>query len=310
MSTNLRLGNLLAILFAGCGLIACTSTAATPSGTGGSTGAGGSGTGTGGSGTGSGGNTGSGGAAGYALSSGVLCFPPAASGLITNFTYAPGEAGTTPTDQVHFGDDATTLSGGEFIYPAGTTAMYPLTSSVLNSNWHITGTVGDFSGFGFFFETVLAGTTTTTACNHVDATGFKGISFDISGTVMGSSLTFEVDTLKDTIAASWLNTHLATGQTAVDPSTPGDCIPAASATNQYNQSDCTPATKAIAIGSTPTTVTVLWTDFTTGKPQASVTASDIIGIRWVLPTPASPGTAAATTYPLDLTVDNISFIPQ
>ena len=49
---------------------------------------------------------------------------------------------------------------------------------------------------------------------------------------------------------------------------------------------------------------------TTGKPDASPKATDIVGIRWVLPTPAGAGTATPTTYPVDITVDNIAFIPQ
>lgn len=305
MSTNLRVGNLLGILFVGCGLVACTTQAANPTGTGGS-GAGTSGTGTGGGG---GGTTGSGtaGAGGntYATSAGVPCLAPQASGLITDFTYAPGDAAAPTMDQVHFGDDATNLSGGEFIYPnASSTSAYVLVSDVTGSNWHIHGTVGDYSGFGFYLEAPIAGV--TTACTHVDASAFKGISFTISGTVQGSSLTFEVDTLKDTIAPSWLNAHAGTAL-ATDP---GECVPGPTVTSQYNQSDCTEPTKAITVGATAATVTVLWSDFTTGKPEAAVVPSDIVGIRWVLPTPAGVTTASVVTYPLDITVDNITFIPN
>lgn len=299
MNTNLRTGMVsLAVLFVGGGLAACTSQAVTPSGTGGTTGGG-----TGGTTTGTGGSvtTGTGGAGGgYPVSEGVACLPPAASGLITDFTYVPGDAAVPVTDQVHFGDDSTSLSGGEFVYPnanATPVPMYPLTSLVTANNWHITGTVGDYSGFGFFFD----------SCNHIDATGFKGISFTISGTVMGSSLTFEVDTLTDTIKPAWLSAHGGTPG-ATDP---GACDPGGTAsTTQYSQSVCTEPTKAIPVSSSPTTVMVLWSDFTTGKPDASPKPADIVGIRWVLPTPAGAGTASPTTYPLDITVDNIAFIPQ
>ncbi|HTB61800.1 MAG TPA: hypothetical protein VLC06_28265 [Polyangia bacterium] len=291
----------LAVLLLGGGLVACTSQAASPTGTGGS------GSGTGGTTPGSGGSssTGTGGAGGgYPASPGVACLPPAASGLITDFTYMPGDAATPVTDQVAFGDDSTTLSGGEFVYPnAASTppSLYPLTSVVTASNWHITGPVGDYSGFGFFFQNGSGG------CNRVDATGFKGISFTISGTVMGQSLTFEVDTLNDTIKPAWLSAHGGT-PAATDP---GACDPGGNAsTTQYSQTVCTEPTKAIPVGSTPATVSVLWTDFTTGKPETGPVPTDIVGIRWVLPTPSSPGTASAVTYPLDLTVDNIAFIPQ
>jgi hypothetical protein len=175
--------------------------------------------------------------------------------------------------------------------------MYPLTSLVTAGNWHITGTVGDYSGFGFFFD----------SCNHVDATGFKGISFTISGTVMGGSVTFEVDTLTDTIKPAWLSAHGGTPG-ATDP---GACDPGGTATTtQYSQSVCTEPTKVVTVGSTPMTVNVLWTDFTTGKPDGGPKPADIVGIRWVLPTPTGAGTTSAVTYPLDITVDNIAFIPQ
>ena len=300
MNTNLRNGMLsLAVLLVGGGLVACTTQAASPTGTGGT------GTGTGGTTPGSGGSSSTGtggGGGGYPVSQGVPCLPPAASGLITDFTYTPGDAAAPVTTQVAFGDYTTTLSGGEFVYPDPTTTnMYPITSLVTAGNWHLTGTIGDFSGFGFFFQTSSGG------CNRIDATGFKGMSFTISGTVMNDSVTFEVDTLNDTIKPAWLNAH---GGSAMDTD-PGACDPGGTAsTTQYSQSVCTEPTKAIPVGSTPATVSVLWTDFTTGKPETGPVPTDIVGIRWVLPTPSSPGTASAVTYPLDLTVDNIAFIPQ
>ncbi len=301
MSTNLRVENLLGILFVGCGLLACTTQAA-PTGTGGS-GAGTSGSGTGGGGGGTTGTAGAGGGA-YAASDGVLCLPPAATGLITNFTYAPADGATPVTDQVAFGDNTTTLSGGEFVYPnASSTSAYKLVSDVTGSNWHITAPamVGDYSGFGFFFQSGSAG------CNHINATGFKGISFTISGTVQGGSLTFEVDTLNDTIKPAWLTAHAGTPG-ATDP---GACDPGGTAaTTQYTQTVCVEPTTAITVGSTPTTVNVLWSQFTNGKTDPSPVPTDIVGIRWVLPVPAQIGTATVVTYPLDITVDNITFIPN
>jgi hypothetical protein len=298
MHTNLRIGVIsLAVLFVGGGLGACTTQAANTAGTGGS------GAGTGGSGSGTGGATGSGGSAGgYAVNPGVNCLPPAASGLITDFTYVPGDAAVPVTDQVSFGDYTTTLTGGEFYYPNSTsTSAYQIASNVTNNNWHLTGPVGDYSGFGFFFQAGSAG------CNRINATGFKGISFTISGTVQGGSLTFEVDTLNDTIKPDWLNAHGGTAA-ATDP---GACDPGGTATTtQYSQTVCTEPTKAITVGATPATVTVLWSDFTNGKTDPGPVATDIVGIRWVLPTPAGVGTSSVVTYPLDITVDNIAFVAQ
>ncbi len=114
--------------------------------------------------------------------------------------------------------------------------------------------------------------------------------------------------MNDTIRPAWLSAH---GGTTAQPPTRAPAIRAGTATTtQYSQTVCAEPTKAVPVGSTPTPVTVLWSDFTTGKPNASPIPADIVGIRWVLPTPAGAGTATPTTYPLDITVDNIAFIPQ
>lgn len=284
MKTYLRVGTSaqsLALFLATCGLVACTTQEAKPDG-------------------GSGGNGGgTGGAAGAGQGNdGVACLPPAASGVITDFTYVPADGGAPVTDQVGFGDYTTTLSGGEFFYPnAMSTSTYKLMSDVTGGNWHLSGTVGDYSGMGLFFAN----------CSRVDASAFKGISFTVSGTVMGGALTLQVATVADQIAASWLMSHGETGAKETDP---GRCNPVATAVNQYAQTDCAPPVKTITVTATPTPVTVLWSDFTGGKPQASVTASDIIGIRWILPVPAGVGTASVVTYPLDLVIDNLAFVPK
>src|SRR5450432_3204452 len=139
MSTNLRLGNLLGVLFVGCGLVACTTQAANPTGTGGSgAGTSGSGVGTGGTTVSGGGTTGSGGAGGgaYATSQGTACLKPDPSGVITNFTYSPGDAAAPDMTQVSWGTYGTTLSGGESAYAnSGAT----LTSNVTGSDWHLMG---------------------------------------------------------------------------------------------------------------------------------------------------------------------------
>lgn len=288
MNTNLRTGILsLAVLLVGGGLVACTSQAVTPGGTGGS------GVATGGSG--GTGTTGTGGSAGgYVTSDGVLC-PLPAKPLITDFTYV---ADGGMMDQVHFGDDSTTFSGSEFVYPtAAAGSAYPLTSNVTGGSWHMTGTLGDYSGFGLSFDN----------CSRVDASAYKGISFTISGSVpMGNMITIGMATLNDRIAASWLMSH---GNTTAAVGDPGRCIPT-SGTNQYSQTTCADPTKTVPVTSTPTTISILWGDFTGGKPEAGVTPGDITTIYGFFPPPAGAGTTTPTTYAVDITIDNLSFIAQ
>jgi hypothetical protein len=293
MNTNLRTGMLsLAVLLVGGGLVACTSQAVS-TGTGGSVGS----TGTGGS-TSSGGSTGSGGTAGgYATNSGVLC-PTPAQALITSFTYSPGEAGTNPTDSVHFGDDSTTFSGSEYVYP--TSGDWVITSDVTNSSWHITGTVGTYSGFGLSFD----------SCSRLDASAYSGISFTLGGTVgaagtAANTITMGIGTLPDTIAASWLDTHGVDGGTGTVP--PGACVPT-SGTNQYSQTTCADPTEVIAVPATPALQSLTWASFTGGKPMP-VVPSDILTVYWFFPPPAGAGTATPTTYAVDITIDNLAFTP-
>ena len=156
--------------------------------------------------------------------------------------------------------------------------MYPLTSVVTASNWHITGTVGDYSGFGFFFQT------SASACSRIDATGYKGITVhhlrDGDGPVGHGR-------------GRYLERHhqadLARWPTVARPCrpTPAPAIRAARRrrrSTRRRRASSRPRWSRSA--PPPTPVTVLWSDFTTGKPDASPKPTDIVGIRWVLPTPA------------------------
>jgi hypothetical protein len=233
------------------------------------------------------GDAGDAGGSGFPTSDGVLC-PRPAQALITDFTYVPGSPGTPAA--VHFGD-GTTLSGTEYVYPDS--GAWLVTSDVTGNNWHITGNVGDYSGFGIVFDN----------CSRLDASAYRGISFTISGSVpQGSFVTMGVSTLNDTLAASWLNAH---GDQSVGP---GRCIPTAG-TNRYTQSSCLDPTTIVPITSLPILQTILWSDFTGGRPEAAVTASDILAIYWYFPAPAGAGTAAPTSYVADIVLDNLAFVP-
>ena len=213
---------------------------------------------------------------------GTLC-PLPASSLLTDFTYAAIDGGTSASE-VHFGSSGS-LTGGEYVYPTDAGA---LTSDVSDSNWHISGTVDNYSGLGLYFD----------GCNRVDASKYKGISFTISGSMGDNQLTLNVGTLNDTLAAGWLNTH---GGNSSDP---GRCIPT-SGDGQYSQQGCSDPTTKITVTSTPTVVSVLWSDFTGGSPDTSVkTPAEITHISWTLPWAGS-----GTSYPVDLVIDDISFIP-
>src|SRR5881394_266749 len=110
MTTKHRVGNLVAVVFLGCGLMACTTQEAKSDGSAGRGGSGGSGgRATGGSGGGGGSTTAAAcGTGPFAPTAGTPCMPP--DQMLTNFTYDPDSGAT---DQTRFGVYGTTLSGGE-----------------------------------------------------------------------------------------------------------------------------------------------------------------------------------------------------
>jgi hypothetical protein len=133
----------------------------------------------------------------------------------------------------------------------------------------------------------------------VDASKYKGISFKISGSLgTNSPLTLGVATLNDSIAPAWINLHNG------NSTSPGRCIPT-SGSGQYSQQGCSPPSAPITVTDTPTVVKVLWSDFTGGSPEVSVvTPSEITSIAWTI-----PWTSGGTPYPIDLVIDDLSFIP-
>ena len=284
MNTILRFENISRSLLVLCltgGLVACTTQAASPGGTGGSTSP---------AGTGGGGSAGS---TGAETGLGTLCPPP--QQIITSFTYTPSDAGTTDTTAVRFGS-AGTLQGGESFYP-GAGSTFPLTSNVTQNNWHISGTVGDYSGFALYFDSG------SSPCDRVDASAFKGISVTISGSVpRGNAITFGVGTVKDTPSGTWMMGP--GGKTTAKATDVGSCTPTSG--NQNYHPGCGDPTAQIPVTTgSPVSQTVTWADLTGGTPVASPDPSGITSIYWFFPWTGSTD----TSYDVDITIDDLAFIP-
>jgi hypothetical protein len=262
-------------------------------------GTGGTGTATGGSGN-AAGSVATGGSSGGTAPMGTAC-PKAMNALLSDFSMLDGGGG----DPSAWGDFTTTFSGTTFVYPNGT-ATYPLTADFSGENWHITGTVGDYSGFGLVFS--LQGTPSG-GCNLVDASTFSGISFSIKGSVpitgaLADTVQLIVATAADDPASAWLNAHKMAG--AEDkPDSFGTCMPVS---NQYDGT-CSSPTYTVPVTATATTINVKWSDLKGGKPMASPDPAKITSIAWVIPTPAGLGGASLMTYKVDLTIDDLKFLP-
>lgn len=190
-------------------------------------------------------------------------------------------------------------AGGTFIYPASAQVpapAFPITSDASKGDFHVSGEIGDYSGFGLYFDN----------CYKIDASAYKGIQFTIQGSVpMGNSMTLRVGTAADEVAASWLNAHKATATTADTPPNFGRCMPASS---QYDGT-CEAPAKTIPVTATATTIFVPWAELVGGKPEATVNPSELTSIAWAFPAPTGAGTASPTTYMADVTIDDLQFVP-
>lgn len=242
---------------------------------------------------------GGGGAGAYAndatFGTGSVC-PAPASALITDFTYVPPatDAGEPNTTGVAFGDFTTAFSGSTFVYPnAGT---YAVSSDVTDDNWHMSGSLGDYSGFGVTFN-----------CSRFDASAYAGIAFTIQGSVpLGNTVTLSVGTAENQITHLWLNMY---GMPLPNPPAApnsGRCVPAS--LNQYDGS-CGSPTFTVPVTVEPTEIEVTWAQLTGGRPAAAVNPSEITGIAWNFPPPGGAGTNNPTPYDVDLIIDNLRFLP-
>jgi hypothetical protein len=235
------------------------------------------------------------------FATGARC-PAITQALLTDFAYAGAAIADAGSDAavvaapnpagVSFGDFTNTLSGSTFVYPND--GAYAVHSDVTGSNWHMTGSLGNYSGFGVVFV----------GCTFLDASMYQGISFTVQGSVpMGTnSLTFSVGTAADEISHVWLNAVAMPSPPA--PINAGRCIPAAT---QYDGT-CTAPSHAVPVTAQRTTVRVLWADLAAGRPSASVDPKEITNLAWAFPAPAGAGTANPTTYDVDLTIDDLQFI--
>jgi hypothetical protein len=118
-----------------------------------------------------------------------------------------------------------------------------------------------------------------------------------TGTIPANTLYLSVNTAADTISTAWYAKY--TVPPATYSATFGTCNPPGS--NQYD-STCTAPSKAIAVTTTPTPVTMMWADLTGGKPSPSVTPSELTGISFYF-------SWSSGSYPVDITIDDLSFIP-
>jgi hypothetical protein len=225
--------------------------------------------------------------------------PTPEQALITDFTPPGGvrDAGVdagVPVPGATFGSFPVTLSGGTFTYPSEPGNPYNVNSDIGTGEWHLSGSIGTYSGFGLYFQ----------GCNRIDASEYLGLSFSIRGNVeMGGSFTLSVGTSSNDISFLWLNSQPIPPNPLSEPNS-GRCIPAM---NQYDGT-CASPSFSVPVTETETTIAVRWADLAGGAPSASVDPVEITSIAWNFAAPSGAGTPNPTPYGVDVYLDNLSFI--
>jgi len=165
-------------------------------------------------------------------------------------------------------DDGGSLYGGAYAYPDG------VASNTSEHDLHVTGTVDDFGGFGFWFG----------SC--VDASSYDGLEFELGGDpgVAGDVL-------------------LVIGTRENDPRPPvtdlGTCTPT---DPQAPYADCLPAAAPIIVPENPELVRVPFSDLSEGVPHPDVDPSQITSITFWL-----AWSEEFEPYDVDLRLDEVSF---
>jgi hypothetical protein len=183
------------------------------------------------------------------------------------------------------------VAGGTFAYPSCNAfppePANPLFQDFASSSWHITGTVGTYSGFGLWWEVATedSGAFQGYGTGVLDLSAFAGIQFDVSGDPgpLGV-LTFNVQSAAQQASA-----------TTQGLATCGTCQPDAGS--------CLDSTASVSgITTTPRTVSLYWTDFT-AKGTTAFDPATTVAMNWSL-----PWVVGATPYPVDITLANLQFI--
>jgi hypothetical protein len=226
--------------------------------------------------------------------------PEPAQALLTDFTPPGGvadagaDAGAVVTG-ITFGGSGF-FEGGTYSYPNAPGDPYSVNSDISTGEWHLSGTIGTYSGFGLYFQ----------GCNRVDASDYLGISFSIRGNVeVGGSITFNVGTSSNDVSFLWVNSQPTPPNPLSGPNS-GRCLPAA---NPFDGTCASPAF-TVPVTATETTIEVLWADLAGGAPAASPDPAEITGINWSFPAPAGAGTPTPTTYAAEVFIDDLTFIGQ
>ena len=225
------------------------------------------GNGSGGAGASSGGASGAGGA--IAGSAGV-----SAAGSTSSGPFSCPKGNTANCDTWSTFSQATTISWGSGVFQGGVTTFgAKLTRDPASDAIHVSGTVDNYGyGFGLFF------------LNCSDLSAYTGVGFKLSGNAGPmNKMIFQVQTNPD---YPWQ---------AMPGDRKGGCT-AAVATDPFGTCIAPSVTLPVADQN------VLFTDLMGGKPTATASPDQALGLQWALPYDGK------TSYPFDVTVSEVTLI--
>jgi hypothetical protein len=168
------------------------------------------------------------------------------------------------------------LTGGQSLYQGDTASAITATvdNTVADPALHLAATVttGGYSGYVMWFG----------PC--VDASAYSGISFDISGSLGGATLAFQVQ-MNDDYPIDVANKK-------------GACTG-----GSWTQTACWNNRAAVTVTADPTTVSFTWAELTGGYPTTPIDPRQLLGIQW------EANCSGAAACVVDLTLDNVQFTP-
>lgn len=173
--------------------------------------------------------------------------------------------------------------GGPYVYPSldpcseAAPPTYPL-SQTTDGHWNVQGSVGTWSGFGLWFGPCM-----------VDLSAYRGVSFEIWGDV-GETNQLIIDVItSENSKPSECNTNV------------GTCDPATT--------QCKSATTTIGVPTeSGSVVTLLWSDFSSGRPAAGVDPTQILGFHWAFKRTEWGGVVTAP-FAVDVNVGTVKLVP-
>jgi hypothetical protein len=166
--------------------------------------------------------------------------------------------------------------GSPYVYPEVTPKSPQALTQTTAGHWNIRGSVRDWSGFGLWFG----------ACT-VDMSAYKGVAFDIGGSVGQSG---------------YVKLFVSTGP---------DSAPEQCRTNVGNcdakAERCASPSHRFLVNSKMTQVQLSWSDFLGGSPRSTPDPREIIGLMWAFDW-TDWGGKKSDPYDVDVNVDNIRLI--